>query len=46
MATKPEKQWGKSSVKVQTRDLAGVEEGEKAIERAGGLGGIGASVHT
>jgi hypothetical protein len=33
-------------VKVQTRNFMGLEEEKRAIESAGGLGGIGASGHT
>ena len=40
------KQWEKWWVEVQTRNLEGLGEGERAIEHAGGLGGIGASAHT
>jgi hypothetical protein len=31
---------------MQTRNLEWLGDGERAIERAGGLGGVGASVHT
>jgi len=31
---------------MQTRNLEWLVDGERAIERAGGLGGVGASVHT
>ena len=40
------KQWEKWWVEVQTRNLEGLGEGKRAKEHAGGLGGIGASVHT
>ncbi len=36
----------KGRVKVQTRNFMGLGEGKRAIESAGGLGGIGASGHT
>ena len=36
----------KARVKVQTKILMGLGEGERAIESAGGWGGIGASGHT